>query len=37
VPDIGAARKLLDWRPRYGLDETLRRAMQGYAASGKNQ
>jgi UDP-apiose/xylose synthase len=28
VPDIGKAQRLLGWQPRYGLDETLRMAVE---------
>ena len=30
IPDITKAQKLLGWRPKYGLDETIERSMAGF-------
>jgi nucleoside-diphosphate-sugar epimerase len=31
IPDISKAEKLLGWRPKYDLDETIERSMAGFA------
>jgi UDP-apiose/xylose synthase len=32
IPDISKAQRLLGWRPKYDLDETIERSMAGFAA-----